>query len=959
MEKLTAAKFVLDFIPTDLPILLKNQVAAKLIQLEITLHKKQLRLPDDEHFQQQLIKCLACSEFISNIILHHPELILELHNSQQLYRNFSTHDFVSEANQLIPLKTTEIELMTFLRRFRRKIMLRIAWRDITGIATLDETFTELSCFADLAINLSLRHIRAQLPNIGVPLDEAEKTFEFIILALGKLGSYELNFSSDIDLIFSYNQSQPEFEKYYHRLAQSLINVLSRTTSEGFVFRVDMRLRPYGSSGALVCSKKSMIAYYQSQGREWERFALSKARLVNPNVSGEELMQTIKQFTYRRYIDFSVIDSLREIKKLMRRESYGQEDNIKRGEGGIREIEFIVQVFQLIRGGKEPWFQNSSIFNMLPKLAEFNCLPNSIVQELWEAYKFLRTTEHHLQEINDQQTQRLPKTEIEQLQLTYSLNFCSWEDFIDVLHQHQKKVASHFNEMIADPKDTKDIRLTSDPMFIALIEPTTTDAECADIFNKIGAKNLTLSIESLKKFKNSFNFHTMHETAKPKLGLLLQQILPLVFENQNSDLALARILSLLERIIRRSVYIILLLENPLAIVQLVELCCISPWISDQIIKFPFLLEELIDSKTLYQPYSTEKLQDQLRQQMLGIPFDDLEAQMDCLRHFKQIQILRVAASDATGALPLMKVSDHLSNTASVIVGYAERIAWRSLVDKHGYPVANGEPLHWDDFAIIAYGKLGGLELGYGSDLDLVFLHAETKSTDMTDGEKPISNLQFYSRLAQRTIHILNTSTPMGKLYDVDTRLRPSGVSGLLVSSFESYSSYQLQSAWTWEHQALIRARIISGSNILAEKFATIRNSVLTKERDSASLRQDVVSMRQKMLEQLNPHADDLFDISNDSGGIKDIEFMVQYLALRYAHRYPEIVFYTDNIRILEALLKLNLLSLPAVKSLSHIYCHFREIIHRYALQHEKPLVKKFPYQNEIHFVTSLWRELFTL
>lgn len=943
--------------PIDLPNLLKKQVATKLIQLEVTLNKRQLKLPNDEHFQQQLVKSLACSDFISNIILNYPELILELHDSQQLYQAFSTHDFVSEANRLIPAQTTELELMTFLRILRRKIMLRIAWRDINGVATLNETFTELSCFADLAINLSLKHLQTQLQNIGIPLDEEGKTSEFIVIALGKLGSYELNFSSDIDLIFCYNKTQPEFEKYFYRLAQTLINILSRVTADGFVFRVDMRLRPYGSSGALVCSNKSIVSYYQSQGREWERFALSKARLVNASVSGEKLMQTIKQFTYRRYTDFSVIEALREIKNLMRRESYGQEDNIKRGEGGIREIEFIVQVFQLIRGGKEPWLQSSSIFKMLPKLSEYNCLPNTVVQELLEAYKFLRLTEHHLQEINDQQTQRLPKTEIEQLQLAYSLNFSSWIDFNEAITKHQKIVALHFNEMIAAPKDSKNIVLTSDLMFSTLIEPTTTDAECADIFTKIGAREPLISVESLKKFKDGFNFHAMHETVKPKLSLLLQQILPLVFENQNSDIALRRIFSLLEQIIRRSIYIILLLENPLAIVQLVELCCISPWISDQIIKFPFLLEELIDSKTLYQPYSTEKLHDQLRQQMLSIPFDDLEAQMDCLRHFKQIQILRVAASDATGALPLMKVSDHLSNTASVIVGYAERIAWRSLVDKHGHPVSNGEQLHWDDFAIIGYGKLGGLELSYGSDLDLVFLHIETKSTDMTDGEKPISNLQFYFRLAQRTIHILNASTPMGKLYDVDTRLRPSGISGLLVSSFESYAVYQLQSAWTWEHQALIRARMISGSNILIEKFNVIRNSVLTKTRDDALLRQDVISMRQKMLEQLSAHANDLFDVSNDSGGIKDIEFIVQYLALNHAHKYPEIVFYTDNIRILEALLKYQILSEQSVKSLSHIYCQFREITHRCALQHEKPLISKSLFEKEIHFVTSLWLELF--
>ncbi len=955
-----AAKCVLEQTLISLPTLLQQTTAAKLKILAVRLTEKQQSLPADAIFLHQLARCLACSEFVSNIILESPELILELHNSQQLYKTFYTNDFVNLLNKLSNKTLSEAEFIKSLRVFRRQTMLRIAWRDLCGLATLNETISELSSLADVAINYSLQYLQAKLQvEHGKPIDDSGEVSDFIVLALGKLGSYELNFSSDIDLIFCYSNTKPDFEKYYYRLSQQLINALSRITADGFVFRVDMRLRPYGSSGALVFSKKSMIAYYQSQGREWERFALSKARLINPSFSGEKLLQTIKQFVYRRYIDFSVIDALREMKNSMRRESHALEDNIKRGEGGIREIEFIVQVFQLIRGGKEPWLQNSSIFKMLPKLAEFQCLPSTVVHELIEAYVFFRVTEHHLQEINDQQTQTLPRSEFERVQLAYSLNFDTWESFYDALNKYREKVAWHFNQMIALPNERSNIISNIDPRFTAIITGTVTEAESIKILNEFEIKNPLVLISHLKKFQQSFNFHAMNEATKPKLALLLQQLFPLACESKTPETTVRYLFLLLEQIIRRSIYIILLLENPLAMVQLIELFNISPWISEQLIKYPFLLEELIDTKTLYQPYSTEKLQDQLRQKVLSIPFDDLEAQMDCLRQFKQIQVLRVAASDATGALPLMKVSDHLTNTASVIVGHAERIAWLALVEKHGHPTINGEQLHADDFLIIAYGKLGGFELGYGSDLDLVFLHPDTKNIDMTDGEKPITNVQFYFRLAQRMIHILTTNTPMGKLYEIDTRLRPSGASGLLVTSLESYSTYQNEIAWTWEHQALIRARVIFGSNDLAEKFNAVRYQVLTKPRDLTLLKNEVIAMRQKMIEQLAPHADDLFDVNNDYGGIKDIEFIVQFLALKHANHAAAVIFYTDNIRILEALLKFNILSENEVAFLSDIYCKFREIYHRAALQQEKPFVNKGLFAQQINKISVLWNHYFKL
>lgn len=947
-----------DEILIKLPDLLQKPARQTLEKLEASLLEQQLSLPQDPAFQKQLIKSLACSEFVSTIIIKSPKVLLELYDSGLLTRGCSTNQYVTELKSLLKDKHTEADLTKQLRIFRKKHMLRIAWRDLNDLASLSDTIYELSAMADVVLNFSVKFLTAILTEkYGTPTDKTGKTSEFNILALGKLGSFELNFSSDIDLIFCYSQTKLEYEIFFAKLAKMLLGVLNRTTEDGFVYRVDMRLRPYGSSGPLICSHKAITAYYQSQGREWERFALAKSRLTTPSFSGERLMRVVKNFVYRRHTDFGIISSLRDIKSRMRRESQNLEKNIKAGPGGIRELEFIVQVFQLIRGGKEPWFQSVSIFKTLPKLAEYQCLPASIVSDLLKAYKFLRIAEHHLQEINDQQTQTLPSDPVVQTQLAYAMNFESFESFMTPLDAHRDTILVHFNNMIAPPKDLKNDTLRVDVRFKQLIDNQLSSQQIITFFESLKDPAPQQSVEILDSLTKRYNFHAMSEEVKPKLALLLQQILPLIFEQDNSIETLNRVFRVFEKIIRRSIYLDLLLENPNAIIQLVKTCHISPWITSLLCEHPFLLDALIDKKALYQPYDTDKLQDQLRQHMLSIPFDDLEQLMDCLRHFKQAQVLRVALSDATHTLPLMKVSDHLTNTANVIVGYAQRIAWRSLVLKHGEPTSNHNNLNWDDFGIIAYGKLGGLELSYSSDLDLVFIQPETKASDMTDGEKPISSMQFFMRLAQRITHILSVGTSAGSLYEVDIRLRPSGSSGLLVSSFKSYARYLEEKAWTWEHQALIRTRLIVGAPQLKQDFAILRSAILTKQRDPEKLKIDIRDMRNKMQAQLTKHDANLFDINNDRGGIKDIEFIVQFLTLRYAHEHSELVEFPDNIRILEALMKYHYLSEQETIALSNGYCKLREINHRLALQNKSSLVEYDLVKEIIDPVIKIWNHFF--
>ncbi len=944
---------LLEQIPKDL----KKNTRIKFEKLAEIFSQPLLQMQMDTAFIGQLLKCLATSEFCYRVLLKQPQILTEFHRSNQFNQPLSTNEYVTELTQLLKNCDSEIKLTKILRDYRNKHMLRIAWRDLNNLATLKQTIYELSSLADVIITKTLAVLETWLQEKFFDDTLKKNLPEFSIIALGKLGSFELNFSSDVDLIFCLEDCAPKYEPYFTRLGQKLIQTLSKITEDGFVFRVDMRLRPYGSGGALICKHKTMQAYYQSQGREWERFALAKARLINRSFPGDRLMSVIKNFVYRRHTDFGIIDALRDIKGRMRRDSHGLDTNIKRGPGGIREIEFIVQVFQLIRGGHEPWFQNVSIFKTLEKIGQYQCLPAKAVQQLLDAYIFFRIVEHRLQQMNDQQTQSLPHSEFEMLQLSYALDYPNYDIFLREVKKHQENTLIHFHNMIAPPKDHQNEALVLKPTFLKLLNHGFNEKELLEFYQNLGCTASKACHEILQKFMNRFAFHEMAESAKPKLAIILQEILPLLFKEENIAQTLERVCDILEQILRRSIYLDLLIENPNAMVQLIKVCRLSAWIANLLVEHPFLLDELIDQKTLYQPYSTSKLLDHLRQYMLSIPYNDLEQQMDCLRRFKQIQMLRVAVSDITQTLPLMKISDHLTFTATVIVNYAQRIAWRNLTEKYGKPVCNKNTLSTDDFAIIAYGKLGGLELSYGSDLDLVFIHPDLNTNDMTDGDKSISAMQFFLRLAQRITHILSVGTGMGSLYEIDTRLRPSGQSGLLVSSFKSFTHYQKTKAWTWEHQALLRTRMITGNESLNRNFMKLRIEILTQKRDTNQLKTEIANMRTKMLAQqpLLPKA--YYDINNGKGGIKDIEFIVQYLALNYAHQYPDIIEYSDNIRIIEALLEHKILDLASAKMLSDAYCDFRHIIHRQFLHNKTSIVEETLVPDTVKSVRGLWKKVF--
>lgn len=913
----------------------------------------------------ELARLLATSPFCAQLLQRRPELLWELLDSGALDRALSTEDlertWQSELDDCCPsdrpadslpglAAEQAVDLLDrCLRRLRNRHYLRLIWRDFCGHATMEQTAAEMALLARWCIQRALDvHYHALCVEWGTPVGLDGQPQQLVVLGMGKLGANELNLSSDVDLIFAYpgpgetqggQQRSLSNQEFFQRLGQRLIKSLDQPTAEGIVFRVDMRLRPYGSAGALALSFDAMEAYYQEQGRDWERYALIKAQVVaGDQRAGAQLLAMLRPFVYRRYLDFSAIESLRAMKVMIQREIVRRRlrNNIKLGAGGIREVEFIVQCVQLIRGGREPALQERNLLTALRLIGERGHLPESVVAELREAYLFLRNTEHAIQGFQDQQSHDLPVADGPRLALACVMGHDCWEDYFDALTRHRNRVARHFADVIAIPEEEAGGQggAEVEPWLICWRDELDLDAAQPRL-QRGGHEDPAEVVRQLSLLKGGSAVRQMQSVGRERLDLFMPRLLEAVTHAEQPSATLLRILPLVEAVLRRTAYLVLLVENPGALRQLVELCAASPWIARELAQHPVLLDELLESRSLYQIPDRRALQQDLHQQMLRVEWEDLEAQMEGLCYFKLAHALRVIASEVTGRLPLMKVSDYLTWLAEVILEHVLELAWRHLVSRHGRPQReDGGPCD-PGFIIVAYGKLGGIELSHDSDLDLVFIH-EGDPSGSTDGERPIDNSVFFTRLGQRIIHILTARTPLGMLYDVDMRLRPRGASGLLVSSFKAYVEYQSHDAWTWEHQALVRARPVAGDPALARHFEAVRSEVLRASRDTAALAAEVIDMRRKMREHyLGSDGDDgieaSFDLKQGSGAIVDIEFMVQYAVLAWSRQYPALTRHTDNIRILEALEQEQLLSTADADALREAYKAFRTVQHRLGLQ----------------------------
>ena len=924
----------------------------------------------------------AASDFVADQVCRDPQMLLDLAASGQLERSFAVGELRAQLDAAVQLASTEDELGHHLRRQRTRHQVRIVWRDLTRQADLVETCRDLSDMADACIDLAYQWLyQRHCQQFGVPTGRRSgEPQQMVILGMGKLGAVELNLSSDIDLIFGYPEGgetqgvkRPlDNQEFFIRLGQRLIKALDPITVDGFVFRVDMRLRPYGSSGALVLSFNALEQYYQDQGRDWERYAMIKARVVGGDqVAGGQLLDMLRPFVYRRYLDFSAIEALRTMKQLIQQEvrRKGMAENIKLGAGGIREVEFIAQAFQLIHGGRDLSLQQRPLLKVLHTLEGQGYLPPAVIGELRDAYEFLRYTEHAIQAIADRQTQMLPDSPEDQARIAFMLGFADWTSFHAQLMHWRGRVDWHFRQVIADPDEEQgeESEMVVGGEWLPLWEESQDeDAACRQL-QEGGFADATKALKQLSGLRSSPQLRSMQRLSRERLDAFIPRLMAQAVEHENPDLVLERVLPLVEAVARRSAYLVLLTENPNALRRLLTLCAASPWIAEQIARFPLLLDELLNEGRLFSPPLAPELAAELRERLTRIPEDDLEQQMEALRHFKLAHRLRVAASEITGSLPLMKVSDYLTWLAEAILEQVLALAWRHTVARHGTPSRPDGTLCDPGFIIVGYGKVGGIELGHGSDLDLVFIHDGDPQAE-TDGAKPIDGAQFFTRLGQRIIHLLTTQTNSGQLYEVDMRLRPSGASGLLVSSLGAFSRYQENEAWTWEHQALVRARVLVGSHEVGAAFEKVRASVLGRKRDLPALRLEVSEMRAKMRDNLGSkstaagtaanafEATAPFDLKQDAGGIVDIEFMVQYAALAWSWEHPALLRYTDNIRILEGLEQAGLIPDTDAHLLREAYKAYRAAAHRQALQKEAGVVGGDQFHAQRREVLRIWSEL---
>ncbi len=913
----------------------------------------------------ELTRVFDASEFVAQACLRDPELLLGLAEAGLLGRAREPGELATalaaDLQQLADLEALE----RGLRRFRQREMVRIIWRDIAGSAALDETLESLTQLADACIRQALERLyEFACSKDGVPQDAAGRPQQLVVLGMGKLGARELNLSSDIDLIFSFREHgqtggpRPMAnEAFFNRLGRQLVAVLGRQTVDGFVFRVDMRLRPFGDAGPLVMSFDALENYYQSQARDWERYAMIKARVVaGDTAAGAALMDMLRPFIYRRYIDFGAIEAIRSMKRLIARELHkkGMAANVKLGLGGIREIEFIGQAFQLVRGGRDTDLQIRPIQAVLERLAVKGLLPRPVVRELQDAYVFLRLTENRIQAWKDEQNHKLPLDRLGRERLARSMGYPDWAAFEPALERHRARVHQHFQQVFTSPQAEEDKGETPFALVWSATElPERLAARLADAGYVDGGATLAL----VNGFRDSAACRSLSTRGRERLDRLMPMLLDAAARVADPDATLERLLRLLGAIVRRTAYLDLLMENPLALSQLVRLGGASPWIVSQLIRQPILLDELLDPRRLYSPLRRADLESELDVGLNQLDPDDLEQQMERLRQFAQGNMLRVAAADLADMIPLRVVSDYLTEIAEVVLGRVTRIAWTHLAARHGRPTEIlGEQT---GFTVIGYGKLGGIELGYGSDLDLVFLHGSQGATAMTegvDGRGQIANDVFYARLGQRLIHILTTRTPAGILYEADMRLRPNGNAGMLVSSLAAFAHYQEHDAWTWEHQALLRARPVAGDPAVMARFGAIRRAVLARPRDPAQLRADVVQMRAKMRETLDRSTATEFDLKQGRGGIADIEFMVQYAILRWAHQHPDLLDWTDNLRLLEGLARHALLAGQAAELLASAYQVFRAVYHRNALRESPGLMPEDQLVEERQMVRDIWQLL---
>ncbi len=885
-------------------------------------------------FRAGVKRLLECSLFSARLLSKNAQLLDDLlQNHRQSYVIVEMQQFLSAANI-----SDENSLKKALRQLRQRVILRIMYRDLNGLADLDEVITTTTNLAEITVNTATQYLQTWLQALhGKPLGESGTPQNLIVVGMGKLGGGELNVSSDIDLIFAYEEegetngeNKISNQDFFIKLAKKLIAAMDEITEDGFVFRVDMRLRPFGNEGILVSNLDALEDYYQNNGREWERYAWIKGRVITGPQAN--IYKLLRPFIFRKYLDYNALASMRDLKLQIHRDvaQKGQQDNIKLGRGGIREIEFIAQVFQLIRGGRDASLQIKPTLEVLKLLKNKGLLQEKAADELTAAYVFLRNLEHRLMYVEDAQTQDLPKSDEAKARIASAMNYKDWTVLISELKEHRKIVAQHFDATFSDKNQHETSKETA--IWQGLIEKET----ALQALSYKGFNDAAQTLSHLQVLRNSNRFQQLPELSRQRFDALMPLVIRQSALEKNADVALLRTIILLENICRRASYLALLAEFPDALHLVIKLCAASPWLAQYLAAHPILLDELLDTQTLYAAPDFVKMQVELSEKMQDLQ-NDAEAQMDVMRHFKHAAILRFAAQDLAGKLKLETLSDYLSALADTILQVSLQTIWQTLKFRH---------CETPKFAVIGYGKLGGKELGYVSDLDIIFLYDDAY-------ENAAEN---YARFAQRINNWFNSLTNAGLLYETDLQLRPDGNSGLLVSSVAAFREYQLHKAWVWEHQAITRARFVAGDAAIGDAFDVIRYEVITQTRDIQKLKTEVIAMREKI--RLAQHfKGDMFDIKHSIGGIIDVEFIVQYLVLAHAQQYAQLTENIGNIGLLNVLGELKIIDKTLAKKVADAYRGYRKLIHAAKLQEQAAKIKLTEAEKYQAAVLKLWDFVF--
>ena len=894
-------------------------------------------------------QALALSNYLRNLLATRPEIAawLQAHAETAIDGEQMRAFIAAEA------PADEDSLKRTLRRLRQRVMAALIVRDVGGLASLGEVVETMTLLADVTTNFALDFLHRQLAaQFGEPLDQQGQPQRLLVVGMGKLGGRELNVSSDVDYIFIYPQEgetagtptggrKIEVYEFFTRLGKRLIAAIGEITGDGQVFRVDMRLRPNGDSGPLVCSIVSLENYFIAQGREWERYAWIKARIMNEGDNLQPAWKTAlekvsRPFVFRKYLDFGAINAMRDLHAQIRREVARKDmaDHIKLGPGGIREIEFMAQVFQLIRGGRDPALQIRPTLKVLPLLVARRLLPLDSETELFEAYEFLRRLEHRLQYINDAQTHMLPTSDEDRQLIAASMNFRDWPSLLAVLDVHRERVARHFEQIFSEPGEGSHV-LTG--IWLEQIDGD----DALESVSELGFRQPKAMLERLKSFRQSAKYQQLPAQIRERLDALGPRLIEAAAATKTPDATWQRGLDFFETISRRGAYLALLQQYPQTLSKLAEIIGSSVWAANYLTRHPILLDEVLDPRlyeiaTDWGGFISEM---ELR---LNECVGDTEREMDILRETHHAQVFRLLAQDIAGLQTVERLADHLTQLADIVVKTTLDLCWAKLKDRHPQPEQPPK------FAVIAYGKLGGKELGYGSDLDLVFVH--------NDPEPDIGAL--YARLGQRMSTWMGSQTSAGILFETDLRLRPNGDAGMMVSEIEAFRDYQLNKAWAWEHQALTRARFCAGDAELGTRFEAIRIEILRQPRDLAKLKEEVLSMRKRMLDSHASNSEEFFDLKQDPGGLIDVEFIVQYLILGYANQHERLCGNLGNIALLGIAAELGLIPADLAEAVRVTYREYRRLQHAFRLDGiSGARVERDAYVRRIETVRALWRHVF--